>query len=246
MKHLKIVAIILSSLVVVSCSKKEESVPSANYIKPNNFLSNTKYKSLIVEVNYMKGYEPTQQALNNLEELLEERLNKSSGITMTSKEIPAVGKQSYNITDINNIENMYRKTYPALNVLSAYFLFVDGAYYLDENNSKVLGVAHNQTSVAIFEETIQDYSGGVTQPSTSALESAVINHEFGHLLGLVNNGTPMANNHQDSNHGHHCNNSSCLMYYTAETSDIVANLVGNGIPELDSNCIADLKANGGK
>ncbi len=88
--------------------------------------------------------------------------------------------------------------------------------------------------------------GGLAQPSRAAAETAVINHEFGHLLGLVNNGTPMIGDHQDEPHGKHCDNSKCLMYYAAETSDLLANLLTGAVPGLCVNCENDLKGNGGK
>jgi hypothetical protein len=56
----------------------------------------------------------------------------------------------------------------------------------------------------------------------------------------------MVNNHQDEANGRHCTNSNCLMYYEAETSDLVANLLGNTVPALDNHCLEDLRANGGK
>ncbi|GAB0155237.1 hypothetical protein CHRYSEOSP005_04980 [Chryseobacterium sp. Alg-005] len=36
------------------------------------------------------------------------------------------------------------------------------------------------------------------------------------------------------------------MYYASETTDILSFLNTNNIPQLDTNCKADLKANGGK
>jgi hypothetical protein len=36
------------------------------------------------------------------------------------------------------------------------------------------------------------------------------------------------------------------MYYAAETTDILGFLISGPVPDLDANCLADLKANGGK
>ena len=73
-----------------------------------------------------------------------------------------------------------------------------------------------------------------------------MNHEFVNILGLVNNGTTPQSTHQDTPHGAHCSDDTCLMYYQADTSDMISNLLGGKIPELDAACLADLKANGGK
>ncbi len=248
MNYYKTLATLFLIIVTaVSCNKEKNTITaSTDYIRPNDFLSANRYKTLIVEVDYMNGYQPTQAAIDNAVDFLLERLNKPKGIKVVLKNIPALNKNTYTISDIKNIELVNRNHYPAAEILTAYVLFLDGGYIQDNQNTKILGVSYSSTAVAIFEETIKNYSGGVTQPSQTTLETAVINHEFGHTLGLINNGTPLQSQHQDINHGHHCNDSDCLMYYTAETSDIVGNLVGGNIPELDDNCIADLRANGGK
>ena len=127
-----------------------------------------------------------------------------------------------------------------------YFFFADADYAGNSGDAKVLGVAYGSSSMAIFEKIVQDYSGGLTQPAVTTLESTVIHHEFAHILGLVNNGTAMQAAHQDEAHGRHCNNKGCLMYYAAETTDIVGLLTGGNVPQLDASCIADLQANGGR
>ncbi|NNC69731.1 MAG: membrane metalloprotease, partial [Flavobacteriaceae bacterium] len=66
-------------------------------------------------------------------------------------------------------------------------------------------------------------------------------------LGLVNVGSPMQTHHQDTAHGKHCIEEECLMYYTAETGEGLVNMLSGGsVPSLDTQCKADLQANGGK
>jgi predicted Zn-dependent protease len=246
MKYINLIVVFILLFFVMGCSKKEEQTISTQYISSNDFLSANKYKTLIVEVNYMQGFKPTQGALDRLTALLSERLNKPEGIRIITNAVVAHGKTVYSSSDIQNLESIYRKHYPVGNILTAHILFLDGGYTEDNGSSKVLGIAYNSTSMAIFEKSINEFSGGITQPSKEVLEATVINHEFGHTLGLVNNGTLMQSNHQDLNHGHHCDNQNCLMYYTAETSDIIGNLIGGNIPEFDQNCLNDLQSNGGK
>ncbi|MDZ7849102.1 MAG: hypothetical protein U5L96_21590 [Owenweeksia sp.] len=70
---------------------------------------------------------------------------------------------------------------------------------------------------------------------------------MGHLMGLVNTGTPMVNGHEDGSHVDHCNDDQCLMYWAVQSADAIGNLLGNSNPSsLDSQCRADIKANGGK
>ena len=100
--------------------------------------------------------------------------------------------------------------------------------------------------MVLFGKKIHDNSGGLGQASRTKLEATVLEHEFGHILGLVDIGTPMQTNHKDAAHGNHCNNTNCLMYYTSETTDILGFLITGNIPSFDANCIADMHANGGK
>ena len=123
-----------------------------------------------------------------------------------------------------------------------YILITDGRY----NPPNTLGVSYRNTSITLFGKAIKTFSGGYNQVSTSTLETGTLEHELGHLLGLVNLGTPMVTNHADPGNLHHCNNSKCLMYYQAETSQFLGKFTAASLPTLDANCHNDLIANGGK
>lgn len=232
-------------LLFTGCKKDEENVVSNNGQvgnASNAFLSDESYTKLEVEIIYMQGHAPTTSSISNLESFLSAHLNKPEGISISLKEIPAQSQNSYSTGDLDNIENNHRSVYNEGNKITASIIFVDGSY----TNENVLGVAYKNTSMAIFGGTIDDNSGGISQPSRTKLESTVLNHEFGHVLGLVNVGTDMVENHEANDHEGHCNNDNCLMYYAAETTDIASFLIGNDIPQLDNNCKQDLIANGGK
>jgi hypothetical protein len=214
-------------------------------ISPWDFLCDKNYDEVTVEIQSVNGYEPSSATLNNLTTFLQNRLNKSN-ITIARNSIMSPNKSSFSLDDIKEIEKENREEHTKKRTLTAYILFLDGDYSANIGSSKVLGIAYGKTSIAIFEKTILEFSGGIGKPPTNILETTVSEHEFGHLLGLVNNGTSMHINHQDSVNGKHCNVKDCLMYYSAETSDIVANLLGGKVPALDSHCIDDLKDNGGK
>lgn len=232
--------------VIPEDKDEEESPAPGRNIVPNDFLSDNYFKSLVVEIQYVKGYPPTAASVNNLKEFLQERLHKPEGIKIIQQELAVPGKAAYSLEDIRAIEGAERTQHTSDQTLTAYFFFADGDYASNKGSSKVLGIAYGSSSMVIFEKTIRDYSGGIGEPSGATLETTVINHELAHTLGLVNNGTPMVEEHQDETHGRHCDNEGCLMYYAAETTDIIGNIVGGNIPQLDAACLADLRANGGK
>ncbi|MGD8428675.1 MAG: hypothetical protein PVH63_13710 [Balneolaceae bacterium] len=212
------------------------------------YLSNDQFNQLNIEIDYMPGYQPNQQALDSLKEFLHEHLNKSSVNIEPPTEIPSGGSDAYDGEDIVNIEQQNRNHYTTLqkvgsDTLWAYFLVLDGQF---KNQNNVLGVTYLNTSMAFFGPTIHDNSGGVTQPKRYKLEGTVYMHEMGHNIGLVANGSPMQRDHQDAGNGHHCDNQNCLMYYAVETTDYTSILMDSPMPDLDANCTADLQANGGK
>lgn len=244
--RIAVIVVLTLTTIITGCKKDDDSFSSSQLITPQNFLAADKYTSLIVEIKYIEGYNPTQESLNNLKQFLSDRLNKPNGITLITGSLPSKGRTSYSLTDIKAIEKTSRQYQTNNKTLTAYIFFADGGYIEDTEDTKVLGIAYESTSAAIFEKTIKNSSGGLAQPSEDVLETAVLRHEFGHLLGLVNYGSRMVSNHQDIAHGHHCTNENCLMHYKTETSDIIGNLIGGNIPELDNNCINDLRLNGGK
>ena len=208
----------------------------------NQLLSAGTYKSLKIEVQFMPGYAPDAAALSHLQNVLSTYLNKPSGISIVTKEIAASSSAALSIDQVKTIEEQNRTVFTSGDQLGVYFLYTNGNF--TDNN--VLGAAFRNTSMVIFGKTIHDNSGALGQTSRTKLEGTVLDHEFGHILGLVDIGTPMQTNHKDAAHGNHCSNTSCLMYYASDTKDILGFLLTGNIPSFDASCIADMHANGGK
>jgi hypothetical protein len=244
MKHL--VACLLFLLIAVACRKDKKVAETGSTGTPSDFLKGSNYTKLVVQVIYVTGMKPEDGTLNNLSSFLSARLNKPGGIEMVFREISPTGKPSLTLDDVKALEKQWRSVNTGGQTLTAAILYLDGDYVQNSGSSKVLGIAYGFSSMAVFEKTVRDLSGGITQPSRVLVESSVTNHEFGHVLGLVDNGTAMTTTHLDGAHGHHCSNKSCLMYYATETSDIISNLVGGNVPQPERNCISDLQAAGGK
>jgi hypothetical protein len=248
MNRLKALPIALLLVIVFSCVQDDDQSPYLvnNSVLPGDFLADKQYTQLVLEVVFVEGNEPTTTAINNLVTFLGERLNKPLGITSVIRSIPTPGKTTIDVSDLRDLEKIHRQRVTSGNVLTAWLFFADGEYSGSTSSSKVLGVAYGSSSIAVFEKTVNQLSGGLNQPRTASLETTILEHEFGHILGLVNNGTSMVAPHQDSDHTAHCSATDCLMYYKAETQLIGADITGKGIPTLDKNCLADLKAAGGK
>jgi hypothetical protein len=245
-----VLATILILFFFFGCKKDSDfsNNPDANELhnkavgaSANDLLSSAKYKTLRIEIQYMPGYEPDQVALTHMTNRLNTYLNKLD-FSIVSNEIPASSSPVLSIDQVRAIEEQNRTSFTSGEQLAIYFLFTNGKF--TDNN--VLGAAYRNTSMVIFGKTIHDNSGDLGQTSRTKLEATVLEHELGHILGLVDIGSPMQSNHKDAAHGNHCNNTNCLMYYASETTEILGFLLTGNIPPFDANCIADMKANGGK
>lgn len=246
--------------LTTSCSKEDAATGDVSvdgYLISNNkkgtgsssndLLSNDTFKSMVIEVVYVQGYEPTTAAINNFVAFLNERVNKSQGITVVKRAIASPGKATFTNQEIAAIEDANRIKYNTSNQIAVWALFVDGKSADDSSTGVVLGTAYRNTSFVIYEKTVQGLSDSPFEPSRSLLETTIITHEFGHILGLTNLGAKLQSNHEDAEHPKHCNVETCLMYWEAEAGSGIGNMFKNGTaPKLDAQCLADLKANGGK
>jgi hypothetical protein len=238
-----ILYLIVFSFFAFSACKKESSEHIFDYqtlgTSGNDLLSSSHYSSLQIEIQYMHGYAPDPAALNNLTVFLKGLLNKPNGIKIIQKEIPASTLFSLPLNYIVNNERRTRVYFTGNGVITVYVLITNG-YYSDNN---ILATSYWNTSFCIFGKALNDNSGQIGQVSNSILMTTIMEHEFGHLMGLVDQGSPMQVNHKDATNGAHCSNPNCLMYYNVEagfTNEISA------VPSLDANCLADLKVNGSK
>ena len=208
------------------------------FIRPNP------YQKIVIEVNATAGASPRTAAIDHLKQVITDNLGKPGGVTvkMGDMNIAAPG-HPLTIDEIRAIEDAHRQNYAGGDTVVFYYLIVSDPSKDDTNQFQVLGYAHRASSMVIFQNTINKISGGIGKPSADTVESTVVAHEFGHILGLVNIGTPMVTPHEDPQHNGHDVNTKCLMYYANNSSDLVLNVLQGGlIADFDAQCKADLAA----
>lgn len=235
-----------------SCTSEEFAVDSTLDnkevgISANGLLASDRFDKLVVELLVVEGYEPKAESIDSLRSWLGRIVNKPGGIEVKRTVVTSPGLKFYTRNDIRVIESKYRTAISKGNIIAVSVFFSDEDFANDGSNQTVLGMAYANTSLVVFEKTIMAMTDEITEPDQGKLERTVIYHEFGHIFGLVNNGSVMQTQHQDEAHGKHCDNEDCLMNWVAETGAFTDKLLGTGkVPEFDNNCLADLRANGAK
>lgn len=207
-----------------------------------DLLRDEKYASLTIEVQYMEGFEPDQTALKNLQLFLFEHLHKPGGIFITTRQIAAAPDSALTLEQVVAIERANRTAFVQEDQLTVYILYTS-SYYADP---KMLGWAYKNTSAVLFGRKIREHARREDTPDRTILESNVLKHEMGHLLGLVSVGTPLQSDHKDDKHGKHCANPQCLMFHVVDTKKPFRLLLKSEMAELDKACREDLRANGGR
>lgn len=258
MKYKNFVHLVFLLLLITGCAKEEEESSrnkgidkSANLkalgSSAQDLLSDEDFTSIRIEMVYVTGFKPTQKTIDNLKTFLSQRTFKPDGITVETRAVTSSGKTPFDINEIVEIEAENRTSFNAGDEIAVYIYFADGKNENDTSSKIVLGSAYRNTSMVIYGETVNMISNRINAPDKSTVESTVVNHEFGHLFGLVNLGTTLQSNHEDEVSKGHCEVSNCLMNANVEFgADLIDMINNNNMPQFDESCIKDLQANGGR
>jgi len=155
-------------------------------------------------------------------------------------------RENYSAQELVDLSETYRDVPATTAERSFHILFLDG-YFRDDSGERrnVLGVSIGDTGViAMFKPVIDNNSFSV-----QFIEQTTLIHEFGHAAGLVNNGVDIVIDHHDEEHGAHCNNDDCVMYYLNEGSSGLVDFVRQYVTEdnpvvFGEQCIEDIAAEG--
>lgn len=217
-------------------------------VSAEDLLSDDVYTKLVVELVYTTSYRPEVESVNAFRNFLNARVNKPGGIQFIEREIPDQAGSPFTLEQIRDIEEEHRTQYTVGNTIAVYMFFSNGSSSNDTQTSVTLGTAYRNTSIVVYQRTLEN----ITQSEPELLpilEQTTINHEFGHILGLVNiQGDDIHDVHEDPDSSKHCVVDNCLMYFDATNvgRGMLDQLKTRGmVPQLDPLCIEDLQAKGG-
>jgi hypothetical protein len=208
-----------------------------------SFVRGAPYSKVIIEVGSTKSATPSQAAVSHLMSVMSDLLDKPGGVTVVTDAPVDDVSGALSIDQVSAMEDASRTQFSMNDTAVFYYLVVSTNSTDDNSAGSILGEAYRPSAMVVFQKTIDANSGGLGQPTRDVVESTVVAHEFGHILGLVNTGTPMQTPHEDPAHPKHDVNNACLMYWANNSSAGLANLLTGGtVPDYDANCRADLAA----
>lgn len=192
------------------------------------YLRSSPARRLVVEVDYVSGRAPSANALEHLTAILRREARKPDGVQVQRGDELPVQRTRYSLEDIARIEAEHRDERSAGSVATMYLLYLNGE--LDDAPG-ALGVAYRASSAAIFVDRVRSAATALVQPG--AIERAVLVHEAGHLLALVNLGYQSRHDHEDPEHPHHSRYRDSVMYWAVEDISVTSILSGGPPSDFD-------------
>lgn len=202
-----------------------------------DLLTEKMFTSLAVEIQYMNGFQPEAESIQHLQQFLQRYTNKPNGVSVSLSAIAPADAKQLHVEQVRSLEKQHRQRFPVDKTLTLYVLITNGRH----TDGNFLGMAYANTSAVLFGGAIQKNSGQGNILTKAELETAVLLHEMGHLMGLgISSSTTPANGDKKSHY--HCENELCLMYRTTETRNLSVIDQKGKIPSLDEQCLQRLRA----
>lgn len=190
---------------------------------------------LVIEVHAAEGHELSPKALAHLQAAAGHVLDKPGGIEVQTHTFQA-DDESYSVEDITELTEQRRETSHTPGETASLFVLVLNGEFVE---GPVVGVAYSGTAFAVFTEQIEQG----TPPATDSepFERAVLVHELGHLLRLLNVGYTSPREREHPEQPHHSAREDSVMHPAVQGTGLIG-VLGDGPPDMfDADDLADLE-----
>ncbi len=230
MRNFKFLLLFTVGILQLACSKnesneREETIDRSANLRTtgdsaNDILSNTNFDKMLIEVGYVSGFRPTDGAIAQFTDFLRQHTFKQD-IEVRYLELDSPDEEDLELQEIADLEEENRTAYNDGRTLAIYIYFADAPSEGDDMSEGLVtvGAVFRNTSMIIYKDTIIRLASQSSFITVEDIESTTLNHEFGHLFGLVNLGTEMVNPHETQSENEegelvgnsHCDVAGCLM-----------------------------------
>ncbi|MCB1154374.1 hypothetical protein KDL45_12045 [bacterium] len=222
------------------------------------YIQGSPYSRLVIELDYVGGKAPSEDVIATIESTYADLLDKPGGVEVVlDEELDARGDDyAWSQEERNDLADATFDLAVPDDTIKMHAVFVDGHSARDGGGIRILGVAFHDVHFFIYQDTIDSGCDGMVSGllgggEACELATATISmHEMGHLIGLVDNGLPMVEDHKDpdTEHGDHSANKNSIMYWAYDTNagldQLVTRITGGKTdpPPFDENDRQDIDA----
>ena len=141
---------------------------------------------------------------------------KPGGIVFQGGNTFASDRTSWSSDDLRAAVAANRTTATTDDHVSVHVLYVAGSHVQDGQQTDAIGLSYSASTIAVFPDRWEGL--GTLLGSGRAIERAVLVHELGHLLALVNLGYTSDIDHEDPDHPGHSRSRGSVMFYAIEST----------------------------
>jgi hypothetical protein len=187
--------------------------------------------AVLVDLLAQSGAAPGAASVDHVTSVLGQVTGK--GVSVAGAAAVGGGAQAWTESDIDAVADDDGTAQGSGGRAVLHLVFLHGTFRGDDS---ILGVAVRGDVAAIFSDQVEASSTPLI--GADGIEQAVVTHEVGHLLGLVD--LFLSTGRADPEHPGHSRNRGSVMYWAVESS-LVADLLTGGPPrDFDGDDLADL------
>jgi len=208
--------------LLLACTGPRDNPSVADYLR------SAPYPRLVVEVDAVAGLSLSPDITEALIEVIDGLVDKPGGITViVDDSLPRTHEgKTWSFAELTDFGEEHFDLDVDSDTIRVHVLLLDGSYYGSDGGAHI-GLSWDGGHVALFQEGLAEACvsgmGGhaLASQACRTAELGVLAHEFGHVFGLVNNGAPMIDPHEDPAHPGHTSDPDCLMYWAYERGDVI-------------------------